>query len=48
VRARELMNLADELLTTAADRELARLDEKRFLEVFSQTPKTKVGSGKKR
>ena len=48
VRARELMNLADELLTTAADRELARLDEKLFLEVFSQTPKTKVGSGKKR
>ena len=38
---RVLMNLADELLAVAADRELARLDEKLFLEVFAQTPKTK-------
>ena len=35
------MNLADELLAVAADRALARLDEKLFLEVFAQTPKTK-------
>jgi hypothetical protein len=38
---RVLMNLGDELLADAADRELARLDEKLFLEVFAQTPKAK-------
>jgi general secretion pathway protein A len=38
---RVLMNLGDELLSVAADRELARLDEKLFLEVFAQTPKAK-------
>jgi general secretion pathway protein A len=38
---RVLMNLGDELLAVAADRELARLDEKLFLEVFAQTPKAK-------
>jgi general secretion pathway protein A len=36
---RVLMNLADELLTVAADRELPRLDEKLYLEVFAQPPK---------
>ena len=41
---RVLMNLADELLAVAADRELARLDEKLFLEVFAQSPKTKTGA----
>jgi general secretion pathway protein A len=35
---RVLMNLADELLTVAADRELPRLDEKLFLDVFAQQP----------
>ncbi len=38
---RVLMNLADELLAIAADRELPRLDEKLFLEVFAQSPKPK-------
>ena len=38
---RVLMNLADELLAVAADRELPRLDEKLFLEVFAQAPKPK-------
>jgi type II secretory pathway predicted ATPase ExeA len=38
---RVLMNLADELLAVATDRELARLDEKLFLEVFAQPAKTK-------
>lgn len=33
---RVLMNLSDELLTTALDRELPRLDEKLFLETFAQ------------
>jgi general secretion pathway protein A len=33
---RVLMNLSDELLTTALDRELPRLDEKLFLESFAQ------------
>ncbi len=42
---RVLMNLADELLAVAADRELARLDEKLFLEVFAaQAPKPKVAA----
>ena len=38
---RVMMNLADELLSIAADRELARLDERLFLDVFSQQPKPK-------
>ena len=38
---RVLMNLADELLTVAADRELPRLDEKLFLELYAQSPKPK-------
>jgi type II secretory pathway predicted ATPase ExeA len=44
---RVLMNLADELLTVAADRDLARLDEKLFLDVFGQSPKPKP-QGRKR
>jgi general secretion pathway protein A len=38
---RVLMNLADELLAVAADRELPRLDEKLFFDVFGQTQKPK-------
>jgi general secretion pathway protein A len=46
---RVLMNLADELLAVAADRELARLDEKLFLDVFAQAPKVKpAATGRKR
>lgn len=45
---RVLMNTADELLAVAADRELARLDEKLFLDVFAQAPKPKAPAGKKR
>lgn len=44
---RVLMNLADELLTVAADRDLPRLDEKLYLDVFGQIPKTKP-QGRKR
>ncbi len=44
---RVLMNLADELLTVAADRDLPRLDEKLFLDVFGQPSKPK-SSAKKR
>jgi general secretion pathway protein A len=44
---RVLMNLADELLTVAADRDLPRLDEKLFLDVFGQPSKPKP-SAKKR
>jgi general secretion pathway protein A len=44
---RILMNLCDELLTTGADRDLPRLDEKFYLEVFQQPP-TKKPNGKKR
>jgi len=39
---RVLMNLGDELLAVAAERELARLDEKLFLDVFAQSPKPKT------
>lgn len=43
---RVLMNLGDELLAVAADRELGRLDEKLFLEVFAQPAKPKPSTGK--
>jgi type II secretory pathway predicted ATPase ExeA len=45
---RVLMNLSDELLSIAADRDLPRLDEKLFLDAFAQAPKAKVSSGKRR
>jgi general secretion pathway protein A len=38
---RVLMNLADELLTVAADRDLSCLDEKLYFEVFAQPTKPK-------
>src|SRR3974390_2321566 len=44
---RVLMNLADELLAVAADRDLPRLDEKLFLDVFGQPPKPKGPSRKR-
>ena len=45
---RVLMNLADELLMTAVDRELPRLDEKLYLEAFGQPAPKKAAVGKKR
>jgi general secretion pathway protein A len=45
---RVLMNLADELLTNALDRDLARLDEKLFLETFNQPAPKKATAPKKR
>jgi general secretion pathway protein A len=44
---RVLMNLCDELLAVAADRDLPRLDEKLYLDVFAQTPKPKPQSKKR-
>ena len=44
---RVLMNLADELLAAATERELPRLDEKLFLEVFGQAPKPRSHSRKR-
>lgn len=44
---RVLMNLADELLTAAADRELPRLDEKLFFDVFGQAHKPKPSPRKR-
>jgi type II secretory pathway predicted ATPase ExeA len=44
---RVLMNLADELLVVAADRELPRLDEQLYLETFAQ-PARPRGAGRKR
>jgi type II secretory pathway predicted ATPase ExeA len=45
---RVLMNLADELLSIAADRDLPRLDEKLFLDGLAQPPKAKVAGVKRR
>lgn len=45
---RVLMNLADELLMTAVDRDLPRLDEKLYLETFGQPAPKKAATGKKR
>lgn len=45
---RVLMNLGDDLLTTAADRQLPRLDEKLYLELYAQTQKPKHTGAKKR
>jgi hypothetical protein len=39
---RVLMNLSDELLTLALDRELPRLDEKLYLEAFAQPAQKKA------
>lgn len=44
---RILMNLCDELLAVAADREMPRLDEKLYFDVFAQSPRPKP-AGKKR
>jgi general secretion pathway protein A len=44
---RVLMNLAEELLCVTADRDLPRLDEKLFLDVFGQTPKPKSPARKR-
>lgn len=44
---RVLMNLADELLTVAADRDLAKLDEKLYLDVFTQAARSKTPARKK-
>jgi type II secretory pathway predicted ATPase ExeA len=46
---RILMNLADELLAVAAERELPRLDEKLFLDTFQQPARKKpAAQGTKR
>lgn len=45
---RVLMNLCDELLALAVDRELPRLDEKLFLEAFQPAPRPKAAGGRKR
>ena len=45
---RVLMNLADELLSVAVDRELPRLDEKLFLEHFQPSARPKTAAAKKR
>ena len=45
---RVLMNLCDELLTIAAERELPRLDDKLYLETFAPPLRTKPAPGRKR
>jgi len=42
------MNLGDERLAVAAERELPRLDEKLFLAAFQQPARGKTAAGKKR
>jgi general secretion pathway protein A len=44
---RVLMNLGDEMLAVAADRELPRLDEKLFLETFQQPARAKAAQIRK-
>jgi len=44
---RVLMNLADELLAAAAERDLPRLDDKLYLDVFGQTQKPKPSARKR-
>jgi general secretion pathway protein A len=44
---RVMMNLADELLAVALDRDLPRLDEKLYLEVFGQPQKPKAAARKR-
>lgn len=45
---RVLMNLSDELLSLAADRELPRLDEKLYLETFGQPVRAKPAPARRR
>jgi general secretion pathway protein A len=45
---RVFMNLGDELLALAADRELPRLDEKRFIDAFNQQPRPAKAAAAKR
>ena len=45
---RVLMNLADELLTVAADRDLHKLDEKLYLDVFAQASRSKPAAARKK
>jgi len=45
---RVLMNLSDELLSIATDRELPRLDEKLYLEAFAQPPQKKQAAAGRR
>lgn len=45
---RVLMNLGDELLALAADRELPRLDEKLFIDAFNQQPRPAKAQAKRR
>ena len=45
---RILMNLCDELLSVACERELAQLDEKLFLETFAPPQRPKAAAGRKR
>ena len=45
---RVLMNLGDELLAVAADRDLPRLDEKLFLETFQQPARPKAAAQAKK
>jgi general secretion pathway protein A len=44
---RVLMNLSDELLTLAAERELPRLDDKLYLEAFAQPQRPKAAQRKR-
>jgi general secretion pathway protein A len=45
---RVLMNLADELLAVATERDLPRLDDKLYLEVFAQAQRPKAPTARKR
>ncbi len=44
---RVLMNMADELLAVAVDRELPKLDEKLYLDVFAHAARPKAANKKR-
>lgn len=45
---RALMNMAGELLSIAAEREVRQIDEKLFLETYAQPPPLKAAAGRRR
>jgi general secretion pathway protein A len=45
---RVLMNMADELLAAAVERELPKLDEKLYLDVLAHAPRPKAVAAKRR
>jgi hypothetical protein len=45
---RALMNMAGELLSIAAEREVRQIDDKLFLEAYAQPAESKTAAGRRR